>query len=255
MSILLHGTTQALRLQNRSGTTRCAFQGAGRSRHERRIRDLPQGRTRPAHSGISRGLCVRQSRAISHEGGPAILEIDCPDDIIAATDQLLYPASQGIIQFDEGSGLENLLAVWRQLEKRIVIFDPRLLGVAPMNTTSELSELSEAVRKAFTPSPRGVVGVIDDLLASPWEHCLEMDWKADHCRVRLGRDGSAGGLELPFASLIFARSWRGVAVLCNERNPGSVSPYGGEGELLAGANPAKAVRVKFTNTPDKQTLC
>jgi len=56
------------------------------------------------------------------EGGPVILEIDVPDDIVElATDEGGgRPLSQGIVQFDEGSGIEELRAAWPNLAKRIV---------------------------------------------------------------------------------------------------------------------------------------
>ena len=45
-----------------------------------------------------------------------------------------------------------------------------------------------------------------------------------------------------------------LAALCNEQSPGSVSPYGGEGELSIGTNPSAVFRVAFTNTPGEQVL-
>lgn len=55
------------------------------------------------------------------EGGPAILKVDVPDDIVAlAVDELHFPLSQGLVQFDEGAGLEELRAAWRTLHKQIV---------------------------------------------------------------------------------------------------------------------------------------
>jgi hypothetical protein len=53
------------------------------------------------------------------EGGPVILAVDVPDDIVqkAVTDWL--PLSQGLVQFDPGAGLEKLVAVWPTLEKEI----------------------------------------------------------------------------------------------------------------------------------------
>jgi hypothetical protein len=45
-----------------------------------------------------------------------------------------------------------------------------------------------------------------------------------------------------------------LATLCNERVPDSVTPYGGEGQVLAGSNPPGVFRVAFKNTPDEQCL-
>jgi hypothetical protein len=50
-----------------------------------------------------------------------ILAVDVPDDLLAlAADEVYFPLSQGIAQFDEGAGLEELRAAWPTLPKRIV---------------------------------------------------------------------------------------------------------------------------------------
>ena len=47
-----------------------------------------------------------------NEGGAAIVAVDVPDNIIdLAVDQLYLPLSQGIVQFDEGAGLDELRAM------------------------------------------------------------------------------------------------------------------------------------------------
>lgn len=53
------------------------------------------------------------------EGGPVILAVDVPDDIIALTVDEYFPLSQGLVQFDEGAGLEELRAAWSTLWKEI----------------------------------------------------------------------------------------------------------------------------------------
>lgn len=58
------------------------------------------------------------------EGGPVILAIEVPDDIIKlAIDEVYLPLSQGVVQFDEGAGLEELLAAWTTLPKRIITLE------------------------------------------------------------------------------------------------------------------------------------
>ena len=56
-----------------------------------------------------------------HEGGPVILVIeDVPDDALSAANLYgLSPLSHGVIQFDIGAGLKELLAVWNSLPKTI----------------------------------------------------------------------------------------------------------------------------------------
>lgn len=55
------------------------------------------------------------------EGGPVILVIeDVPDEILDATvwdDD--FPLEEGVIQFETGHGLEELLAAWPDLRKHI----------------------------------------------------------------------------------------------------------------------------------------
>jgi hypothetical protein len=59
------------------------------------------------------------------EGGPAIISVDVPDRIIAlAVDDRFLPLSQGVVQFDDGSGLEDLRAVWSSLPKRVIVVPP-----------------------------------------------------------------------------------------------------------------------------------
>jgi hypothetical protein len=52
-----------------------------------------------------------------NEGGPVILVIEnVPDSVLeAANPDGLYPPEYGLVQFDLGAGLEELLAVWPKL--------------------------------------------------------------------------------------------------------------------------------------------
>jgi hypothetical protein len=60
------------------------------------------------------------------EGGPAMLILDIPDDIIELAVDDWFPLSQGFVQFDRGPSLDALLAAWPKLQKRIIPFsDPR----------------------------------------------------------------------------------------------------------------------------------
>lgn len=54
------------------------------------------------------------------EGGPAIVVVDVPDEIIALTLDSYFPLSQGLFQFEPGKGLEELRARWPKLKKRIL---------------------------------------------------------------------------------------------------------------------------------------
>jgi hypothetical protein len=53
------------------------------------------------------------------EGGAAIVAVDVPDDIVQRAVNDWFPLSQGLVQFDLGAGLEELVAAWPNLARRI----------------------------------------------------------------------------------------------------------------------------------------
>src|SRR5437868_5250026 len=57
---------------------------------------------------------VRKARLFPNEGGPAILEVDVPESLVRMADLL------GEVRFESGFGLEELLAAWPSLPKRIL---------------------------------------------------------------------------------------------------------------------------------------
>jgi hypothetical protein len=58
------------------------------------------------------------------EGGPAIIAVDVPKDIIDLAQGPYFPLDQGLVQFDEGVGLDELIAAWPQLPKQIRLVAP-----------------------------------------------------------------------------------------------------------------------------------
>jgi hypothetical protein len=119
---------------------------------------------------------------------------------------------------------------------------------------SNLALFPEQLQRVFRPTGRGVVGIVDELLVLCRDEGLQFDWQAGQCRVRpLGAE-PAESTEVPLPKSAFRAILARVAALCNERTPGSVSPYGGEGELLVGTDSPAVFRVAFTNTPDEQRL-
>jgi hypothetical protein len=120
-----------------------------------------------------------------------------------------------------------------------------------MNNTSMFQE---QLRKAFQPTGSGVVGVVDHLLGLCGEEGLRLDWHLDGCRVRLLGGASHDSFEVPLRKSFFRAILARMAALCNQRVPGSVSPYGGAGELTVGTEQPTLFRVVFTNTPDEQRL-
>jgi hypothetical protein len=112
----------------------------------------------------------------------------------------------------------------------------------------------ERLQRVFQPSRRGVVGLVDDLLDLCREQDLHFDWQANRCRVRLLGAASNESTGLPLPRSVFRAILARMAALCNERAPNTVSPYGGEGELLGCTKPLTVFRVAFTNTSGEQRL-
>lgn len=120
-----------------------------------------------------------------------------------------------------------------------------------MNATANLTDvLQDALH-----STGGLVGVVDALLGVCLEQRLHLRWEADCCRVRSLRGQSeVEEIRKPLSKSQFRAVLARIAALCNERCPNSVSPYGGTGTLMLGAERNRAVRVLFVNTPDEQLL-
>jgi len=119
MAILLHGTTlhRAERIMAH-GPDPDFIEPGGRVRAEGFSTCLESG---PFPLGTPEEYARRKATAFPAEGGPAILRVDVSDDIIVfSTDEVFFPLSQGLVQFDEGAGLEELRAEWSSLTKRIV---------------------------------------------------------------------------------------------------------------------------------------
>lgn len=66
-------------------------------------------------SGEPEAVAVAKARLFPNEGGPAILEIEVPESIVRKADL----GSE--VRFDLGYGLEELLAAWPSLRKRILV--------------------------------------------------------------------------------------------------------------------------------------
>ncbi len=117
-----------------------------------------------------------------------------------------------------------------------------------------LTPIAERLQTAFKPTPRGVVGLVDDLLELCREHKLRLNFEDGRCHVRSLEANSQDALDVPLPQSVFRAVLARIAALCNERVPNSVTPYRGEGTLSVGINPSTAFHVSFTNTPTEQRL-
>lgn len=60
-----------------------------------------------------------KAKQFPDEGGPVILVVDIPDDIVQRAANDWFSLSQGLVQFDPDAGLEELIAAWPILSKEI----------------------------------------------------------------------------------------------------------------------------------------
>jgi anti-anti-sigma factor len=112
--------------------------------------------------------------------------------------------------------------------------------------------LSELLRRILLHPTGGIAGLVDDLLAACLKLGLQLDCHPDRWRVRSSGGGWEELKDLSLRKSVFRALLARLAALCNERTPNSVSPYGGQGELSAGADPAAVFRVVFVNTASGQ---
>src|SRR5437016_4366928 len=117
MAILLHGTTRqrAERIVAR-GPDPAFIERGGGPKAENFSTYLEAG---PFTLRTPREYALGKAHLFPDEGGPVILVMDVPDEIIDQTDLVLAPRRSGVIQFDSGFGLEQLRAAWPTIEKRI----------------------------------------------------------------------------------------------------------------------------------------
>jgi hypothetical protein len=120
-----------------------------------------------------------------------------------------------------------------------------------MHTTAELAE---GLQLALTRTGRGVVGFVDDLLRLCPAEGLQLEWQAGRYSVRAVENGSEALLNWPVSKSVVRAILVRVAALCNKRCRISVSPYGGEGELVVDADAPMILRLKMTNTTDERKL-
>jgi hypothetical protein len=103
----------------------------------------------------------------------------------------------------------------------------------------------------LNPTHRGVVGLTEQLLQACVGGAVEFERVGDRCVCRWTEGGEIQEAPVPFSPAAFRTILARVATLCGERSPETVSPYGGEGEVVVGTS---EVLVRFINTPSAQKL-
>lgn len=120
-----------------------------------------------------------------------------------------------------------------------------------MNT---LPPFPERIRTVLQPAGPGVVELVDELLRLCPEQGFAMAWQGGRCCVSRFAVVPVESIEVPLPKSAFRAVLARLAALCSERAPDSVSPYGGEGQILAGTDAPALVRVVFWNTLDEQRV-
>lgn len=117
--ILLHGTTRhrAERILELGPDPRYREPG-GRETVDGFSTCLESG---PFPFGMPEDYARGKAREYPAEGGPVILVLDVPVEIVQWSTTEWFPLSQGLVQFDLGAGLEELVDRWSDIAKTAVI--------------------------------------------------------------------------------------------------------------------------------------
>jgi hypothetical protein len=112
----------------------------------------------------------------------------------------------------------------------------------------------DCLRRAFAPTQGGIVRLTEQLLAACVGGEVEFERVKDRCVCRWTVSGDVQEATAPLPPAAFRTILARIAVLCNQRSPDSVTPYGGEGQLALAGQPSTVFQVAFVNTPDKQHM-
>jgi hypothetical protein len=115
--ILLHGTTRRRAEQILQNGPNPSYQEPGGQPNEDGFSMNVEGG--PFHFGKPEDYARGKAKEFPNEGGPVILVVDVPDEIVHRAANDWFPLSQGLVQFDPGAGLEELAAAWPGLAKEI----------------------------------------------------------------------------------------------------------------------------------------
>ena len=116
------------------------------------------------------------------------------------------------------------------------------------------SPMLEHLESILADPDRGVLGLVDELLKASRQHDIQLGWQAGFVSVVFLEGGHSRRIEVALGRSVVRATLARIAALCNERSPGSVSPYGGQGIVAIDADPSTAIRATFVNTPETQSL-
>jgi hypothetical protein len=120
MAVLLHGTTRARAERIVAEGPDLDFVEPGGIETDDGFSGYLESYPGPFPIGAPIDYARDKAAVFPAEGGPVILAVDVPDDIIAlAVDEVYLPLSEGLVQFNRGAGWEELRAAWPSLAKEI----------------------------------------------------------------------------------------------------------------------------------------
>ena len=88
------------------------------------------------------------------------------------------------------------------------------------------------VADILSGEPRPVVDLVEELLPAFRTQAMRLEWEDGTCRVTCLPVDETDVSAVPFPRSAFRAILARIAVLCNEYELGSVSPYGGDGEFV-----------------------
>jgi hypothetical protein len=114
--------------------------------------------------------------------------------------------------------------------------------------------LLDHLESALANPDRGIVGFVDELVAASREQDLRFGWQDGCCYMTFPGCESSDRIDVPLRKSVVRAALARIAALCNERNPGSVSPYGGQGEITIDSDPSRTIHANFVNTQGTVSL-
>jgi hypothetical protein len=113
--ILLHGTTRSRAEKILESGPNMRFQEpGGQASADGFSMNVESG---PFLFGRPEDYARGKAKEFPNEGGPVILALDVPDDIVQKAVNDWFPLNQGLVQFNEGAGFEELMAAWATVKE------------------------------------------------------------------------------------------------------------------------------------------
>lgn len=116
-----------------------------------------------------------------------------------------------------------------------------------MNIPTDIVEILRGTR----PMPKGIVGLVDDLLDACNRQRFRLTWRGDSCTFSRMDDGREFAVATNLRAGVFRAALARMAALSRDQLGESLSPYGGEGVLSANGS---EFAISFSNTRDDQHL-